>query len=250
MDPYAFQTACEKIIYAPKITNGIGTLGEKTLHAVLKQYYEPHEDYHEIKIGNYVADIVGENGIIEIQTANFSALRKKLITFLDVTSVTVVHPIYKNRWIHWVNPQSGEIMQKRKSPKQGSSFELLFDLYYIRDLLQHPNFTLIVPIIDIAEYRSLDGWSKDKKKGASKIDRIPLALLEELYFHHISDYEQLLPSTLAELFTSKDFAKYLHAGSRKVSFALQTLKTLHLIEQDGKDGRAFLYRKKTNPTLD
>lgn len=48
----------------------------KTLHAALKAYYEPDAESHEIKIGRYIADIVGENGIIEIQTQSFDKLRK------------------------------------------------------------------------------------------------------------------------------------------------------------------------------
>ena len=31
----------------------IGTLGEKTLHSVLKYYLEPCDDFHEVAIGRY-----------------------------------------------------------------------------------------------------------------------------------------------------------------------------------------------------
>ena len=50
---------------------GIGTLSEKALHAALKSYYEPDFESREVKVGSFVADIVGENGIIEIQTRGF-----------------------------------------------------------------------------------------------------------------------------------------------------------------------------------
>ena len=36
---------------------GIGTLSEKTVHAVMKNYYAPDTDMHEILIENFVADI-------------------------------------------------------------------------------------------------------------------------------------------------------------------------------------------------
>ena len=36
---------------------GIGTLSEKTVHAVMKNYYAPDTDMHEIPIENFVADI-------------------------------------------------------------------------------------------------------------------------------------------------------------------------------------------------
>jgi hypothetical protein len=38
--------------------NGIGTLAEKTVHAVLKHYLVPKEQCHEIKCNGYVADIM------------------------------------------------------------------------------------------------------------------------------------------------------------------------------------------------
>ena len=76
MDCNRFQQACRQARESLRGQNGIGTLGEKTLHAALKAYYEPDAESHEIKIGRYIADIVGENGIIEIQTQSFDKLRK------------------------------------------------------------------------------------------------------------------------------------------------------------------------------
>ena len=35
-------------------------MSEKTLHAVLKMYYEPDEDNHEVAIDGYFADIYNE----------------------------------------------------------------------------------------------------------------------------------------------------------------------------------------------
>lgn len=77
MDCNRFQQACRQARESLRGQNGIGTIGEKTLHAALKAYYEPDAESHEIKIGRYIADIVGENGIIEIQTQSFDKLRKK-----------------------------------------------------------------------------------------------------------------------------------------------------------------------------
>ena len=84
MDKIRFKEACDKIINKSRKQNGIGTLGEKTLHAVLKCYFEPHEDNQEISLGGYVADIAGENGVIEIQTRNFNVLRKQLNALLSL----------------------------------------------------------------------------------------------------------------------------------------------------------------------
>ena len=57
IDEQRFEQAKNKIIGADRERRGIGTLSEKTVHAVLKNYYAPDEDMHEIPIENYVADI-------------------------------------------------------------------------------------------------------------------------------------------------------------------------------------------------
>ena len=71
-----------------------------------------------MKVGSFVADIVGENGIIEIQTRGFDRLGRKLDAFLEAARVTVVYPVVPKRGLCWVDPETGEIFEKRKSPKK------------------------------------------------------------------------------------------------------------------------------------
>ena len=108
--------------------SGIGTLGEKTLHAVLKYYFEPYAPSHEVRLGGFIADIVGENGVIEIQTGSFERLRKKLGALLEVAPVTVVYPISAIKWVRWIDPLTGESTGRRKSPKRYGPCELLPEL--------------------------------------------------------------------------------------------------------------------------
>ena len=62
-----FTAAKERIIGKNRERNGIGTLSEKTVHAVLKNYYAPDETQHEIPVEGCVADIFNGKEIIEIQ---------------------------------------------------------------------------------------------------------------------------------------------------------------------------------------
>ena len=94
MDKQRFINALNEVQSGEQMQNGIGTLHEKTMHAVLKKYFEPYSDNHETKIGEYVADIVGEHGIIEIQTRAFERLNKKLAAFLEYARTTVVYPVW------------------------------------------------------------------------------------------------------------------------------------------------------------
>ena len=102
-DEALFLKACDEIVQKNCVWNGIGTLSEKTLHAVLKKFYEPDISHQEIPLEGYVADIFRDNEIIEIQTQNFNAMRKKLDTFLPLYPVTIVYPILHQKWLNWID---------------------------------------------------------------------------------------------------------------------------------------------------
>lgn len=121
-DKKAFEEAKRKIIGIDRQRLGIGTLSEKTVHAILKNYYEPDEDRQEIPIENYVADIFAGGEIIEIQTRQFDKLRGKLSAFLPLYPVTIVYPIPREKWIIWIDQETGELSGKRKSPLKGSPY--------------------------------------------------------------------------------------------------------------------------------
>lgn len=96
--------------------NGIGTLSEKTVHAVLKHYYAPDESQHEIPVEGCVADIFNGKEIIEIQTRSFDRMRPKLERFLPLYPVTIVYPIPYCKHVYWIDEETGEISGGRKSP--------------------------------------------------------------------------------------------------------------------------------------
>ena len=88
-----FTAAKNKVVGVIREKSGIGTLGEKTVHAILKNMYEPDDNYQEVAIEGYVADICNNDGIIEIQTRQLNKLRDKLSVFLQDYHVTVVYPL-------------------------------------------------------------------------------------------------------------------------------------------------------------
>ena len=75
-DKERFEWARDKIVGTEREKQGIGTLSEKTVHAVLKNFYAPDEDMHEIPIEGCVADIYTGTEIVEIQTRNFDRMRE------------------------------------------------------------------------------------------------------------------------------------------------------------------------------
>ena len=71
---------------------GIGTLNERSVHAVLKRYIEPDADYHEVPVGRFFADIARDGVICEIQTSRIYSLSEKLRHFLEHSDVILVTP--------------------------------------------------------------------------------------------------------------------------------------------------------------
>ena len=237
-----FEQAKQKIIGIDRQRLGIGTLSEKTVHAILKNYYEPDEDRQEIPIENYVADIYSDGEIIEIQTRQFNKLRDKLQTFLSLYPVTVVYPIPREKWLIWVDEESGELSKKRKSPAKGNPYVAFVELYKIKMYLKDPNLRLRLVLIDMEEYRLLNGWSRDKKKGSTRYDRIPTQLVEEVEINCPEDYMQFVPYELENDFTTKDFAKAAHIPVSLAQTVLNILYYVGTVERVGKQGRSYLYR--------
>lgn len=240
-DKRAFEEAKKKIIGVDRQRFGIGTLSEKTVHAILKNYYEPDEDRQEIPIENYVADIYADGEIIEIQTRQLNKLRDKLKAFLPLYQVTVVYPIPREKWLIWIDEESGELSNKRKSPAKGNPYVAFPELYKIKMFLKDPNLKLRLVLMDIEEYRLLNGWSKDKKRGSSRFDRIPTELVEEVEIDCLQDYMQFVPCELEGSFTSKEFAKAAHIPASLAQIVLNILYHVGTVTRVGKKGNQYLY---------
>lgn len=242
IDNDRFISIKDNIIQGNHKQMGIGTLKEKTVHMVLKEYYEADSDYHEVGIDRFVADICRDNKIIEIQTASFDKMRSKLDYFLKEYMVTIVYPIPYIKWINWVDKDTLEVKERRKSPKKGNVSQAFFELYKIKTYLKHPNLNIKLVLMDVEEYRLLNGWSKDKKKGSVRYDRIPLRIEDVIDISEIKDYMQLVPIELSEEFVSKEFAKAAKLTLKKAWYALKLLEYLGIITTTRKKGNAFVYR--------
>lgn len=241
IDREAFEAARKKVIGVDRKRSGIGTLSEKTVHAILKNYYEPDEEKQEIPIENYVADIFSDGGIMEIQTRQFNKMRNKLSAFLPLYPVTIVYPIPREKWIIWIDEESGELSRKRKSPSKGNVYLAFIELYKIKMYLKNPNLRVKLVLMDMEEYKLLNGWSRDKKKGSSRYDRIPTELVEEVDITRIEDYMQFVPYDLEEEFTSKEFAKAAHIPVKLAQTVLNILYDIGTVTRTGKKGREYLY---------
>ena len=243
-DLQRFADALASVLESERGGRGIGTLGEKTLHAVLKNYFDPNPANHEIKVGGFVADIVNDGGVTEIQTRSFDRLRRKLSAFLEVTPVTVVCPVVRKKQLVWLDPESGEASKARLSPKSGRPADALRELCRIHEFLGREGLTVCILMLDCEEYRLKNGYANDGKRGSTRYERIPTAICEEIYLRERADYAALLPESLPDTFTAADFRRAVRFGGMSAGFALKMLCELGVCEKTGQRGRAYIYERK------
>lgn len=217
---------------------GIGTLGEKSLHLSLKYYFAPDPETHERPLGNFVADAVTEDGVVEIQTRSLSRLKPKLEAFLPLCPVTVVHPVAADKWVCKVS-EDGELLSRRKSPRHESVYSAMREIYTLRDYLLHPRFRLCIIAVELEEYAVQLG-----KRRREKLDRVPLALRALWMFESPEDYAALLPRALPETFTASELRDAIHTPEMQARLYLSLLSRMNMIAPAGKRAREKLWCRR------
>ncbi len=243
-DKLRFEECRRNVTLNPSRRDGIGRLGERTLHQILKYYFEPDDRFHEVKVGRYVADICRDGSITEIQTRAFRSLRGKLKAYSGKYCTNIVYPIAVKKHLSWVSPETGEIMSRRKSPKKGQPSDILYELYALRPNmpLDKVKFTLV--LCEMEEFKLLNGYGEDRKKRAVRFERIPTELYDIITFETVTDYTVLIPPPLGESFTASEFAKAAKMTRRTAGYAIQTLISLGVIEHTDTVKRTYIYRRK------
>ena len=99
-------------------------------------------------------------------------------------------------------------------------------------------------MLDLEEFRLLNGYARNRKKGSTRYDRIPLDIVDELIIERQEDYIQFIPYELEEEFTSKEFAKEAKINLSLAQTSLNILDYVGAVERIGKRGRSFLYKVK------
>ena len=242
MDEQRFLWACERVVGREYERGTVGLLSEKTMHAVLKEYFEADHAFHEIKVGSFYADILRDGEITEIQTRSLGNLRKKLDFFLEEYAVTVVYPIPYEKNLIWLDRESGEASEKKRVGKKGSFFDAGRELWYLSDYLLHPRLSVRLLLVDVDEFRLLNKKG-GKKRGTLRHDRIPLALRGELLLHTRESFYALLPENLPSPFTAKEFRRAVKGGPRTAPALLSVLTRVGVVERVGKKGNAYLYKR-------
>jgi len=219
----------------------IGVLNEGALHAALKGWYQKEGDQVEVPIDGFVADLVRDGGLIEIQTRGFSAMRRKFDHLLDTHSIRLVHPIATEKWILKLD-EDGHQISRRRSPKRGIPADVCAELVSFPSLLSHPNFTLELAMIEEEEVRRPDtqkGW----RRGGYAIDERRLVdVLNTIRLDSPAALLELLPPGLPDPFTTADLAAGLGRTRHLAQEVAYCLRVSGAVKTAGRDQRGILYR--------
>ena len=233
-------------VEADRARDGIGLLAEKCLHATLKRYIEPDPAFHEQRRGRFVADVLREGEITEIQTRAPERLRQKLSFFLgqpDIVRLTVVIPVIACRYLRRFDPATGAFGARRRSPLHQTPLTALASLWGLREWLCHPKLRVCLFGLEAEEYRyppSQTGW----RRRARRCELLPLRPLYRCDLTRAADFAALLPPLPESGFTAGQIMETTSLDSLDTSSLLRTLCEIGAVERVGKRGRAFLYRKK------
>jgi hypothetical protein len=228
---------------AQETAHQIGTLNENPLHAALKAWYARPDDQIEVPVDGFIIDIVRGELLVEIQTRNFSSIKRKIATLTAHHPVRLVYPIAREKWIVKLKGEGPGRLSRRKSPKRGAFEHVFAELVRFPELLPHPNFSLEVLLIQEEEDRRYDGKRGWRRKGWVTHERRLLEVVGGRLFETAEDMGSLIPAELAEPFTTANLAAAIGKPrwlAQKMAYCLREMGTIAAV---GKRGNAILYGK-------
>jgi len=216
-------------------------LNEKPLHASLKEWYAQPGDQFEVTVDGFVIDIVRDDLLLEIQTANFASIKSKLSELVRAHRVRLIYPIAREKWIVKPAKDNSGGISRRKSPKRGRVEELFREMVSFPHLLLNPNFSLEVLLINEEAIWRYEGKGKWRRRGWIIEERRLLSVVERRLFGKAADFQALLPEKIGESFTTSDLVVAMGMRRQLAQKMAYCLNKARLIELIGKRGRANLY---------
>lgn len=221
--------------------SAIGSLNEKPLHAALKEWYRRDGDQVEAPVDGFVADLLRDGQLIEIQTRGFSSMRRKFDRLLDAHRIRLVHPVAAEKWIVKLDA-TGDVVSRRRSPKRGIAADVCEELVSFPSLLSHPHFTLEVALVEEEEIRRPDAHKGWRRGGFVIEERRLVAVQETMELTGPGNLLELLPGGLPDPFTTAHLAEGLGRSRHLAQEVAYCLRVSGAVETIGRDKRGYLYR--------
>ncbi|MEX0785072.1 MAG: hypothetical protein WD939_00395 [Dehalococcoidia bacterium] len=235
------------IVRHPRSSSGpgasIGLLNEGHLHAALKERYAKPGDKVEADVDGYVVDILRGDLIIEIQTANFAGIARKVRDLVSRHRLLLVYPAPRDLWIVKLSQHEGDIAVRRKSPKHQDVIDVFGELVSFPELIMHKNFQLDVVLTQEEELRSFDKRRRWRRRGWATVERRLVDVIETVSLRDAADYTALVPAHLPERFRASDIATAIGRPRRLAQQVAYCLRKSGLIEQAGNEQNAIVYSR-------
>lgn len=223
---------------SPNTPHRISTLNESPLHAALKEWYSRPGDRIEVSVDGFIVDIVRGDLLVEIQTGNFAAIKRKLAALMADHPVRLVYPVAREKWIVRLAEDGRSQLSRRKSPKRGRIEDVFEELVHIPKLLSNPNLSLDVLLIQEEEVRRYDG-----RRGWVTHERRLLQVVDQHLFETSADVSALVPPALPDPFTTADLAAAVGKRRRLARKMAYCLREMGALTPVGKQGNAILYTR-------
>ena len=220
----------------------IGSLNEGALHKSLKELNTEDGDEIECHVDGYIVDIKKADRIVEIQTSNLHRVVPKFCKLMRNHSLQLVYPIAARTTIT-KSLEDGSV-QRRKSPKRGTIYQIFSALVSAPTMISNPNFSIEVPLIHEEQVRVFDsnrGW---RKRHWVIVERRLIESFNSYWFANPRDLWVLFAEQLPTQFTTKDVAYSVQITRRLAQQALYCLRSCGVITTIGKKGNEIIYQEK------
>lgn len=231
----------------PPIKKTIGILAERSLHAALKKWYARPGDQTEVPLEGFHIDLVRGDQLIEIQTRNFFALKRKLPKLLENHRLRLVHPIAVEKWLVRVAADGVTELSRRRSPKRGTFEDIFDELVHVPTLLTHPNFSLDILLICEEEIRRVRATREKPAKRTrfyrdwDRHDHRLVKVLDSRLVESLDDLRAFLPQNLPPQFTNRELAAALGNNYPRAQSMTYVMRQIGILKMAGKRGRSILY---------
>jgi hypothetical protein len=200
-------------------------------------------EHQEVRVDRYRIDAVHRGRLIEIQQASLGALRDKVRTLLETHEVMVVKPLAARKLLIRKARVGGAVLSTRYSPRHETIADLFSDLVHFVGVFPHPRLTLEVVLTVQEEHRVPVRKRRFRGPDFRVIDRFLVGIEGRVTLKDRSDLAQLLPTSLAESFSTEEIAREADMPrwlAQKMAYCLRKTGALETV---GKRGNAWLYRR-------